>query len=426
MLLGLVLRVGAIIFLHSWDHPGAMEHRAIAANLLLHGEFAFVDFGYMGPSSVQSPPYPALLAGLYWAFGIDSPQAYFAAMLINALAASIGIGLLYLLVRAWGGSERVALVAAGLLAIWPTQIYASSFAQAIALITTGVLAIILLFSISVRSGKVWPWVGFSLVGTVSALTEPVLLPAMALSGLLIFGCTRLPMSVRVRNAAILLGAAIVVIGPWTVRNRIVHGEWIPIKSTFWVNVWKGNNPYATGTDRLAMTPQERRHFAAGMLHFTDEKVREQDIDHQYSLLTKPELARLVGKPEAARERVFKDLATTWISAHPMEYLRLCGVRLVKSVWIDWDNPKSYKLAYVISRALLLVISVPGLVLAWRRHWALGYAELVFGLCLLTYTLTITAARFALPLEPLQLGVGALFLVGVCGWRRGGDRQKDEG
>jgi 4-amino-4-deoxy-L-arabinose transferase-like glycosyltransferase len=413
MLLGLVLRVGAIIYLHSWDHPGAMEHRAIAGSLLLHGEFNFADFGYLGPSSVQSPPYPALLAGLYWLFGFDSPQAYFAAMLINALAASIGIGLMYVLVRRWGGGERVGLTAAVLLAVWPTQVYAASFAQAIALITTGTLAILVLFDIAVRSGSLWAWIGFSLVGTLSALTEPVLLPLMALSGLLIFGYRRLPLGVRTRNAAILLLAAIVVIGPWTLRNRRVHGEWIPIKSTFWVNVWKGNNPYATGTDRLAMSEQQKEHFIEGMTRLSDTHVRAEDIDHQYERLTPAQRARLEGQPEAVREHVFQDIATTWIKAHPARYLQLCGIRLVKSLWIDWDNPKSYKLPYIVSRALLLLICVPGLWLAWRRRWSLGYAALLFGLCLLTYTLTITAARFALPLEPLQLGVGALFLVAVA-------------
>jgi hypothetical protein len=413
MLLGLVLRVGAIIYLHSWDHPGAMEHRANAGSLLLNGTFSFADFGYMGPTSVQSPPYPVLLAGSYWLLGFDSPQAYFAVMLINAVAASIGVGLMYLLVRRWGGGQAAALTAALLLAVWPTQVYAATYAQAIALITTGVLAILLLHHIAVRGGGVWPWVGFSLIGTLSALTEPVLLPLMALSGVLIFGATRLPMRARVRNAAILLLAAMAVIGPWTLRNHRVHGQWIPIKSTFWVNMWKGNNPYATGTDRLAMSDEQKAHFEAGMLRLSDTHVREEDIGHQYARLTKAERARLEGQPEAVREGVFKDLATTWIAAHPGRYAQLCGIRLLKSLWIDWDNPKSYKLPYIVSRALLLLICVPGLWLAWRRRWSLGYAALLFGLCLLTYTLTITAARFALPLEPLQLGVGALFLVAVA-------------
>ena len=51
-----------------------------------------------------------------------------------------------------------------------------------------------------------------------------------------------------------------IIVPWSVRNRAVHGQWIPIKSTFWVNVWKGNNPNATGTDRLEMTEDQKSKF----------------------------------------------------------------------------------------------------------------------------------------------------------------------
>src|SRR6059036_2689947 len=79
------LRAGAIFALHRWIQPNAIEHRALALSLIENGTFSFRDFGYAGPSSVQSPPYPFLLAMLFKFFGPDTSQAYVAAMLINAL-----------------------------------------------------------------------------------------------------------------------------------------------------------------------------------------------------------------------------------------------------------------------------------------------------------------------------------------------------
>jgi len=426
VVLALLLRVGAIVALRAWQNPNAMEHKAIALFLLDRGQFLFSDWKYLGPSSVQSPPYPLLLAGLFKLFHPfgrpePAPAAFAAAMVINALAGAATVWLTYLLARTLGGSAAVGLGAAAACAVWPTQVYSVTHAQAICLITAGVTAVMVLFYRSVRGGRLRPWLGYSLVGTLAALTEPVLLPVMALSGLLVLGWRRLPPAVRVRNAAVLLLAALIVIGPWTVRNRRVHGQWIPIKSTFWVNVWKGNNENASGTDRPIMSEERARALEQEMYTLDDSQLRDPEADaiRQYDLLPPDKQARLIGRSEAERERVFKEFATTWIKANPGKYARLCLVRLGKTLWIDWDNPKSHNVVYVTSHALLLGLSAAGLGLAIRRRWSLLFPLLMAGSCLLTYTLTVTAARFSIPFEPLQLCFASLCVVEA--WRRFGPR-----
>src|SRR5206468_9898926 len=116
-----------------------------------------------------------------------------------------------------------------------------------------------------------------------------------LSGLLVLGWRGLPPAVRLRNAAVLFIAALVVIGPWTVRNRLVHGQWIPIKSTFCVNVWKGNNENATGTDRPTMSEERAKSLEADMYKFDDSSLREGDLLRQYDLLSADKQARLIGR-----------------------------------------------------------------------------------------------------------------------------------
>src|SRR4051794_24259296 len=85
-ILAFALRVGAIFILHRWTAPNAIEHRTLALSLLKYHTFYFRDFNYFGPSSVQSPPYPFLLATLFKLFGRESNAAYIAAMVINSLA----------------------------------------------------------------------------------------------------------------------------------------------------------------------------------------------------------------------------------------------------------------------------------------------------------------------------------------------------
>src|SRR5438067_1865276 len=103
--LGFALRATAIFALHRWQQPNAIEHRALALSLVENGTFYFRDFGKFGPSSVQSPPYPFLLATLFRMFGPDSSASYIAAMLINSLAGALTVWLTWKMVGAVGGSS---------------------------------------------------------------------------------------------------------------------------------------------------------------------------------------------------------------------------------------------------------------------------------------------------------------------------------
>jgi hypothetical protein len=261
------------------------------------------------------------------------------------------------------------------------------------------------FQIAATSGKLAPWIAYSIIGCLAALTEPVLLPILALSGIFILAFRSLTMEQRLRNSAILLGAAMLIIVPWAVRNRTVHGQWIPIKSTFWVNVWKGNNPNATGTDRLEMNEQTLSKMQVRSA--TDVA----DIPHQYDALTPDQRARLNRQPEAEREKIFHEFAASWISANPGAYAKLCVKRLLMTLLFDRDNPKANKV-WIVSRILLLPLTIVGLFMARKQKWHLLFPLLVWGSALLTYALTVTANRFAIPFEPLQLALTALVIASL--------------
>lgn len=404
--LAFALRAGAIFAMHRWTAPNPIEHRALALSLIKYRTFYFRDFNYFGPSSVQSPPYPFLLAMLFKMFGPESQRAYIAAMMINSVAGALTAILTYLFVKAIGGKDLVGLLAAGLVAIWPSQVYSATHVQAIALITCSIVAMFYFFQQGVATGKAGAWIAYSIIGCFAALTEPVLLPVLAFSGLFILRWRSLRFELRFRNAAILFGAAVLIILPWTVRNRTVHGQWIPIKSTFWVNVWKGNNANATGTDRLELSEEQKSKLKVTAVAGTME-----DTAHQYDALTPEQRGRLNRQPEAEREKIFKEFATSWITSNHAGYARLCAKRLGMSILFDLDNPKARNLVWIASRIVLLPLTLIGLAMAWRRKWHLLFPMLVWGSALLTYTLTVTANRFAIPFEPLQLALTALVISG---------------
>ncbi len=409
------LRFAALLVAADPANPGAMEHHALAVSLLAGDGFSFnesagyTQHGRYEPSSVQSPPYPLLLAGLYALFGTGSTGAYGAAVLINVFAAAVTVPILYLLVRRLALTDDrprrahvAGVIASGLFAIWPTQVYAVTQQQAVVIITLCFVTVAWLWLVSFDTGRLLPWIGYGVIGCFAALTEPVLLPAMALSGVWVLATRQLPLGLKLRNAIVLLACAFVIIGPWTWRNYSVHGTFMPIKSTFWVNVWKGNNatdPGHSGTDRPTLTAERLEEFRA----------TGRDELRQYDLLTDRQRVELDGKSPAAREAVFGRLTRDWISNNPLGYAKNSLKRFAKTAWWDWDHPQGHQGFYVypVSRAVLLVGSLIGLFLALKSGWRLRQVGLIVVTALLTYTLTVTAARFGMPMEPFQFALCGL-------------------
>ena len=150
-----------------------------------------------------------------------------------------------------------------------------------------------------------------------------------------------------------------------------------------------------------------------MASLSDADIRKFDQEHQYAKLGSEKLKLLGALTEQQREKEFKQMTVSWMHwLIPINSARLCVKRLGKTIWIDWDNPKSYNWIYVSSRAALLVMAGIGLILALRRRWSLGFPALIYLSTLLLYTLTITAARFAISIRAgdvvfLRVGFGEL-------------------
>jgi hypothetical protein len=421
----LVARLGLAVHLKAWRSPAAVENRNIAAALVGGKGFTNADWNYYGPTSAQSPPFPLMLAGLFKATGAVSldakgsvvvdearaQRAYMAVMVLNALAGAGLVWLTYGAARAVGASPVAAVVAGAMVAVWPTQVYAAQLVQSVVLVTCGLMTMVMLYYRSVRTGGAGAWTAFAFVGALVALTEPVFLPPLLLTGLLVLLARQLTVVQRLRNVAILAFSLVVAVGPWVVRNEIVGGHVTVLKGSFWVSVWKGNNDFATGTDRLKLTDRAKRRLATGAADEKEESSRQDDM------LDISKKQRVSNRPEAFREQVFREWALDWIRNHPGRYAQLCGIRLAKTLTVDWDNPRSLSKAYVAMRAALGLMTLAGLVVAWRQRWTVLLPTLLAGSALLAYTLTMTTVRYALPFEPMQLVLGAAAATGLPRRRR---------
>ncbi len=424
-------RLGVAVHLRAWRAPAVVENKNIAASLAGGKGFRYADWNYYGPSSAQAPPFPLLLAGLFKTFGAvsvndkgevavaDGParHAYVAVMVLNAVAGAGLVWLTYGAARAVGASPVAATGAGALVAVWPTQVYAALLVQAVVLVACGLMAMVVLYQRAVRTGRAGAWSAYAFVGALVALTEPVFLPALLLSGALVLLARPLTIAQRWRNVAILAFAIVAVVGPWVARNAIVGRDRSNdslvrhvtfVKGSFWSSVWSGNNDFATGTDRLRRSARPGNHVEARDKEGSSRQVDVLDISKKNWLSN---------RPESFREAVFRTWALQWIKDHRARYAQLCAIRLAKTLTVDWDNPSLLSKPYLAMRGALGLMTLAGLWVAWRQRWSALLPLLLAGSALLAYTLTMTTARYGLPFEPMQLVLGAAAATGLLPRRR---------
>jgi hypothetical protein len=182
-----ILLAGAVVRLAVWawfrDVPISIgdekEYHALAVNLALRGEFAFVP-GV--PTSIRPPLYPALVAAIYRVCGVGNVPAV---RLAQAGLSLVTVLLAYRLgVEVYG--RRVGLWAAALVGFYPSLLGYNLLLLTEVLFTALLLAACLALARALRIGSLaWLGLGGVLLG-LGALTRSVLWPfPVALGALLL-------------------------------------------------------------------------------------------------------------------------------------------------------------------------------------------------------------------------------------------------
>lgn len=229
VLAALALRVVAIVADGGYEPANdAFEYdyyaRAIAegggyprSGYLLHG----------GPTAIRGPGYPYFLGGVYALSGSSATAGRLAGAVLGALA----VLLTYLIARRLWGS-RVGLVAAGLAAVFPPLVLLSRELLSESLFIALELGAVLCALNFRRSGGSLRW-----AAAVGALCGLALLTRN--TGLALLLCLPLGVLVsqpRLRPRAliaplVLLTVAALVVAPWTVRNAVQFGRFIPVTTS---------------------------------------------------------------------------------------------------------------------------------------------------------------------------------------------------
>lgn len=403
--LAILARAGAVLVLQSHRVPrSTYEHGEIASNLLTGRGFAVRFLGADGPTSQQAPAYPILVAGAYALGGVGTPRSLLILELGQAVLGGIMVGLVAVLAsEALPGCRRGATLAALIAAIHPTLVYAATHVQVASLASTLLVACLAFAYRAGRTGNPRDALAAGIALGLLALADPILAlvgPGMA------WAIAREPGRRSIRLLAIIGVSASLCVLPWVVRNARVHGEFVPIKSSFGYAFWQGNCAQSEGTDKV-VRPSVEKTLARASASLSDLNAALWEARHEAGYLddialTPADYRRLGSVSEPERSRILFRKALADLRADPGRYPWLCLRRLRFFVFFDETNPKTRSRIYRVSHLALTLLAALGLVVAGpsaRRR--LGPTILTAAAIATFHALTIVSARFHLPIEPLM-------------------------
>jgi len=349
--IGLVLRL-AFAFGYWVGRPlthDEREYLALARSVTLGKGFTYdlpADASN-APRFGRAPGYPvflALVGGGRGEFDATPRQIKIA----QSIVAAIGVWLIGTIARRAAG-PRAGVAAASLAAVYPPLVWICAYVFSEALFSTVALAAVLLLNSSLdrarapNASQSRSALGWGVAAGVMTGTAMLVRPAMAFF---------VPVAVvwliakrRTVLAAVLVAGALVVVGPWTIRNVHVYNRLVFIASEGGVTFWTGNHPRATGEGDMAANP--------------DIKVAEIAFRREHPGLTQEEL-----EPLYYRE------AIAYIATHPVWWT---GLLLKKAFYTVVPLGRSYALhsplyrtSSIASYLIVLPFGVLGALIWWRR------------------------------------------------------------
>jgi len=318
----------------------------------------------------QRPP-------LYPLFMILCGRSVLAIRLVQAAIGAASCLLIFRLCKLLFDSEAVARLAAVGLAVEPFNVFFTGLALTETLYTALLLGIMLLLARLLKDRLLWPAVAAGVLTGLGTLLRPALLlfPPFLL---LFFLVLMRPLRDALLRWVLLLVCAMAVVSPWTIRNFIVLGTFVPTTTQGGESLWESNNPKADGGPMM------------------DQGIFPEDLDKL---------------PEVERDRALGRAAREFILANPGKFLELCARRFAR-FWNVRPNFEGYQTPLYNAISLLgtvplYILAIVGLVMACRTDWrpALLCLVPVLYTCGL-HLVFVASVRYRTPIVPYLLCLAA--------------------
>ena len=341
----------------------------------------FLEFGIWHPDggAYRPPLYSIVLTILYALFG----GSVWTVRIFQAVIGTASCGILFVLGRKLEG-QRVGLVAAGLGAILPIFVFFSNVVMAETLL---VFLTVLCLSMISRLENDFSYLNACLFGVVlgaSVLCKPVLASWIPFLCWGWFRYLKVDIGRILGRLTMLLVVAAFTVFPWTIRNYLVTGYWIPVSANLGMNLMVGNEPDATGFYQDEMDYISMLHRFAG------------PVNHAV------EADRMVASKMAAL-----------ILENPGRFAIL-AVRKLVLYWRPWvfGEPFTRNVLLFLSSGPVLLLGLWGILCLWPRCgiWPIGFLVLSQSM---VHMIFFVHLRFRMPVEAALICPAAWML--VKGW-----------
>jgi len=357
--------------------PFLLEPGNIAYSLALGKGFSSPFRADTGPTAWSTPVYPLLVAGTFRVFGVYTFPSYLASVLVNIFFSTLACVPIFFVGKRIGG-VGVAAIAAWLWAVFPNAIIFTVSIWDVSLSALLVATILWATLLLSESGGLRNWLAYGFLWGFTAMANATLVLLLPfLLGWLIYR-TRL-----LARPAFALGVTILCCVPWTIRNYVVFGAFIPLRSVMGLQLWMGNNEQTQGR-------------WAGALHPIDNSADREKYVH---------LGEVAYMEEKKRE------ALRFVIADPWREVGLIGKRFV----VFWSGGSQHptdefwETHFLRVRGLLLFSvlaalgALTGIVALMRERSQYAFPAMIFPIVYpLAAYLTLASARYRLPIDPVVL------------------------
>ncbi len=351
----LVLAFGFGRVEHGWT-----ETQFIARSILESSEFGNPYAIPTGPTSHAGPVYPAIQALIFACFGYGE-EAERARIVMSIGLAGLEYALLPWVGLRLGFGGRPGLAAGWFGALAPLHYWG----EAMGVFENTLAALMLLvFTAWVARDESLGWRKASAAGAFAGLmllTSPSLL--LAIAAVAVWSAWRKPGALAAGAAAALL-----VLSPWLVRNRLVFGGWSFVRGELGLELNISNFDGAS--------PDSMENV--GSAHFQSM--------HPFASREKCLRIREIGERRFYSESLRQ--AASWIRGHQVEFARLAARRWLR-FWVPWSQYGWHRAGL----AAVLALAVLGWAAGGRRALPLF---LVPAACSITALLIHTSIRYSHP------------------------------
>ena len=397
-----VLHSLIVLLVYPLQAPMPVEYETIATNLLEGRGFVFPLMGQTY-RSFCNPVYPWLCAGVYALFG----HAPLYMLLVHALLMALLCTVVFHIGKRF--NTLTGVVAAVLTMAHPGLSYYTALWLHSLSLDALLFGLVILGVIRLKESPSWfRAVSLGLVTAVQ-FHERVVIGIFILPALIwAYG----PHWQGNRRRAVSGGATVVctvclLAAPWTIRNLLIHREFVLVMTTTGELLWRGNNPHATG---VAFAQDGRPMFLAA------------DPAFQRKILSLDELGQ---------KHAFERAAIDYIRANPWRFLSNTLNKL-KIFW--WFSPLTGLLYpsrflkwYVGYYAAMLVLALAGVWRTVRSNVRVDILVLIGMLCALLslgQSVFYVQAKHRWAIEPFVLLFASVAMVSVrdaccrlVAWRR---------